>query len=162
MNSKYEKHDRLVKRLSEELPELIISSDERSWGMDKPSFKHKKKLYEFDTIDEFMSPAKKVLKLTDKDFIKKTKVKIKEVEPSEMGAIRKVEELLLEIPVEKYNLNDLNIKLRLGTYAEKSSSYESDEQTLHYEVEEVLDENEIEDLEELEEKLQDHVSACGA
>lgn len=50
------------------------------------------------------------------------------------------EELLLEIPIEKYNLSDLNIKLRLGSHGEKSSTYEAENQTLHYEVEEALEE----------------------
>jgi nitrate reductase alpha subunit len=69
-----------------------------------------------------------------------------------MGEIRKVEELVLEIPVEKYNLQDLNIKLRLGSHQEKSSTYESDSQTLHYEVEEdVADEDADALVEEREE-----------
>ena len=137
LNSNYKDHDKLVKRLAEELPELTIRSKERTWGGDKPSFKYRKKLYEFDSTEEFVNQAKKILKLTDKDYSKKTKIKVKDINPKEMGEVREAEELLLEIPVEKYNLNDLNIKLRLGSHSEKSSSYESNEQTLHYEVEEI-------------------------
>ena len=136
LNTMYPDHDKLVERLSQELPELIIRSKEREWGVEKPSFKFKKTLYEFDTIEEFMKQAKKILKMTDEDFTKKTKRHVDEVDPSEMGEIRPVEELVLEIPVEQYNLKDLNIKLRLGSHQEKSSTYESDQQTLHYEVEE--------------------------
>ncbi|MFH5836018.1 hypothetical protein ACHAL6_08060 [Proteiniclasticum sp. C24MP] len=136
LNTRYPEHDVLVERLSQELPELIIRSKEREWGADKPSFKHKKKLYEFDNIEEFMKQAKKILKMTDSDFSKKTIPLVDDIDPNEMGEIRKVEELILEIPVEKYNLQDLNIKLRLGAHQEKSSTYESDQQTLHYEVEE--------------------------
>jgi len=136
LNTKYPDHDKLIERLSQELPELIIRSKEREWGEQKPSFKFKKTLYEFDTIEEFMKQAKKILKMTDEDFMKKTKRHVNDVDPSEMGEIRKVEELVLEIPVEQYNLQDLNIKLRLGSHQEKSSTYESDQQTLHYEVEE--------------------------
>ncbi|WP_312654073.1 hypothetical protein [Proteiniclasticum sp.] len=139
LNSSYREHDKIVKRLSEELPELTIRSKERSWGEDKPSFKYRKKLYEFDTVEEFVNQAKKILSLTDKDYSKKTKAKMQDIDPKELGERREVEELLLEIPVEKYNLSDLNIKLRLGSHSEKSSSYESSEQTLHYEVEEIED-----------------------
>lgn len=148
LNSNHKEHDKIVKRLSEELPELTIRSKERTWGEDKPSFKYRKKLYEFDTLEEFINQAKKILKLTDKDYNKKTKAKVRDIDPKEMGEIREVEELLLEIPVEKYNLNDLNIKLRLGSHSEKSSSYETSEQTLHFEV---LEMEEPTDLDEEEE-----------
>ncbi|NCC79529.1 MAG: hypothetical protein EOM07_08010 [Clostridia bacterium] len=152
LNTKHPKHDELVERLSQELPELIIRSKEREWGDVKPSFKFKKKLYEFDSIEEFMKQAKKILKMTDEDFAKKTKRTVQDTDPNEMGEIRKVEELVLEIPVEKYNLQDLNIKLRLGSHQEKSSTYESDTQTLHYEVEEdVTDEDADALVEEREE-----------
>lgn len=141
LNTKYPAHDELVERLSQELPELIIRSKEREWGEQKPAFKFKKTLYEFDTIEEFMKQAKKILKMTDEDFTNKTMLHVDDVDPSEMGEIRQVEELVLEIPVEQYNLKDLNIKLRLGSHQEKSSTYESDHQTLHYEVEEDLEED---------------------
>ncbi len=136
LNANYKDHDKLVKRLAEELPELTIRSKERTWGEDKPSFKYRKKLYEFNNIEEFINQAKKILKLTDKDYGKKTRLKVKDIDPRESAESGEVEELLLEIPVEKYNLSDLNIKLRLGSHSERSSSYESNEQTLHYEIEE--------------------------
>ncbi|HSR03682.1 MAG TPA: hypothetical protein VLM88_03760, partial [Proteiniclasticum sp.] len=101
LNTKYPEHDELVERLSQELPELIILSKEREWGEQKPAFKFKKTLYEFDTIEEFMKQAKKILKMTDKDFTKKTKLHVDDVEPNEMGEIKRVEELVLEIPVEQ-------------------------------------------------------------
>lgn len=136
LNSKFKDHEKLVERISEELPELILRSKERKWGENKPSFKFKKTLYEFDDLDELMSQAKKILHLSEKDLGKKAKAKVREVEPDELTQTRQAEELVLEIPVEKYNLQDLNIKLRLGSHQEKSSTYESEEQTLHYEVEE--------------------------
>lgn len=136
LNTKYPEYNELVERLSQELPELIIRSNEREWGIQKPAFKFKKTLYEFDTIEELMKQAKKILKMTDEDFTNKTVLHVDDVDPNEMGEIRQVEELVLEIPVEQYNLQDLNIKLRLGSHQEKSSTYESDHQTLHYEVEE--------------------------
>lgn len=140
LNSKFKDHDKLVERISEELPELILRSKERKWGEGKPSFKYKKTLYEFDDLDELLSQAKKILHLSEKDLGKKNKEKVVEIEPDEATQIRQAEELILEIPVEKYDLKDLNIKLRLGSHQEKSSTYESEEQTLHYEVEETEEE----------------------
>lgn len=122
----------IVKALVEEFPEISLLSKDRKWGSEQPSFKFKDQLYEFKTIDELIHQVNKIMGLKDKDYQKKGK-KIAETQPVE-------EELLLEIPIEKYNLSDLNIKLRLGSHGEKSSTYEAENQTLHYEVEEALEE----------------------
>lgn len=137
LNSSNPKHVDIVKALVEEFPEISLLSKDRKWGSDQPSFKYKDQLYEFKTIDELIHQVNKILGLKNKDYHKKGK-KVTEVVPVE-------EELLLEIPIEKYNLNDLNIKLRLGSHGEKSSTYEAETQTLHYEVEETLDED-LDDL----------------
>lgn len=137
LNSSNPRHVDIVKALVEEFPEISLLSKDRKWGSDQPSFKYKDQLYEFKTIDELIHQVNKILGLKNKDYHKKGK-KVTEVVPVE-------EELLLEIPIEKYNLNDLNIKLRLGSHGEKSSTYEAETQTLHYEVEETLDED-LDDL----------------
>lgn len=137
LNSSNPKHVDIVKALVEEFPEISLLSKDRKWGSEQPSFKYKDQLYEFKTIDELIHQVNKILGLKNKDYHKKGK-KVTEVVPVE-------EELLLEIPIEKYNLNDLNIKLRLGSHGEKSSTYEAETQTLHYEVEETLDED-LDDL----------------
>ncbi len=137
LNSSNPRHVDIVKALVEEFPEISLLSKDRKWGSEQPSFKYKDQLYEFKTIDELIHQVNKILGLKNKDYHKKGK-KVTEVLPVE-------EELLLEIPIEKYNLNDLNIKLRLGSHGEKSSTYEAETQTLHYEVEETLDED-LDDL----------------
>lgn len=137
LNSSNPKHVDIIKALVEEFPEISLLSKDRKWGSEQPSFKYKDQLYEFKTIDELIHQVNKILGLKNKDYHKKGK-KVTEVVPVE-------EELLLEIPIEKYNLNDLNIKLRLGSHGEKSSTYEAETQTLHYEVEETLDED-LDDL----------------
>ncbi|SDI79986.1 hypothetical protein [Proteiniclasticum ruminis] len=137
LNSSNPRHVDIVKALVEEFPEISLLSKDRKWGSEQPSFKYKDQLYEFKTIDELIHQVNKILGLKNKDYHKKGK-KVTEVVPVE-------EELLLEIPIEKYNLNDLNIKLRLGSHGEKSSTYEAETQTLHYEVEETLDED-LDDL----------------
>lgn len=137
LNSSNPKHVDIVKALVEEFPEISLLSKDRKWGSEQPSFKYKDQLYEFKTIDELIHQVNKIMGLKNKDYHKKGK-KVTEVVPVE-------EELLLEIPIEKYNLNDLNIKLRLGSHGEKSSTYEAETQTLHYEVEETLDED-LDDL----------------
>lgn len=137
LNSSNPKHVDIVKALVEEFPEISLLSKDRKWGSEQPSFKYKDQLYEFKTIDELIHQVNKILGLKNKDYHKKGK-KVTEVVPVE-------EELLLEIPIEKYNLNDLNIKLRLGSHGETSSTYEAETQTLHYEVEETLDED-LDDL----------------
>ena len=137
LNSSNPRHVDIVKALVEEFPEISLLSKDRKWGSEQPSFKYKDQLYEFKTIDEPIHQVNKILGLKNKDYHKKGK-KVTEVVPVE-------EELLLEIPIEKYNLNDLNIKLRLGSHGEKSSTYEAETQTLHYEVEETLDED-LDDL----------------
>lgn len=128
LNSSNPNHLEVMQSLIEELPEISVTSKERKWGTERPSFKYKKQLYEFQTIEELVAQVKKIMGLTDKDYHKRNKT-IKEEAPL-------AEELLLEIPIEKYNLSDLNIKLRLGGHGEKSSSYEPHQQTLHFEVEE--------------------------
>ncbi len=137
LNSSNPRHVDIVKALVEEFPEISLLSKDRKWGSEQPSFKYKDQLYEFKTIDELIHQVNKILGLKNKDYHKKGK-KLTEVVPVE-------EELLLEIPIEKYNLNDLNIKLRLGSHGEKSSTYEAETQTLHYEVEETLDKD-LDDL----------------
>lgn len=137
LNSSNPRHVDIVKALVEEFPEISLLSKDRKWGSEQPSFKYKDQLYEFKTIDELIHQVNKIMGLKNKDYHKKGK-KVTEVVPVE-------EELLLEIPIEKYNLNDLNIKLRLGSHGEKSSTYEAETQTLHYEVEETLDED-LDDL----------------
>lgn len=132
LNSSNPRHVDIVKALVEEFPEISLLSKDRKWGSEQPSFKFKDQLYEFKTIDELIHQVNKIMGLKDKDYQKKGK-KIAETQPME-------EELLLEIPIEKYNLSDLNIKLRLGSHGEKSSTYEAENQTLHYEVEEALEE----------------------
>lgn len=132
LNSSNPRHVDIVKALVEEFPEISLLSKDRKWGSEQPSFKFKDQLYEFKTIDELIHQVNKIMGLKDKDYQKKGK-KIAETQPVE-------EELLLEIPIEKYNLSDLNIKLRLGSHGEKSSTYEAENQTLHYEVEEALEE----------------------
>ena len=132
LNSSNPRHVDIVKALVEEFPEISLLSKNRKWGSEQPSFKFKDQLYEFKTIDELIHQVNKIMGLKDKDYHKKGK-KIAETQPVE-------EELLLEIPIEKYNLSDLNIKLRLGSHGEKSSTYEAENQTLQYEVEEALEE----------------------
>jgi len=132
LNSSNPKHVDIVKALVEEFPEISLLSKDRKWGKEQPSFKYKDQLYEFQSVDELIHQVNKIMGLKDKDYQKKAK-KIAEALPVE-------EELVLEIPIEKYNLSDLNIKLRLGSHGEKSSSYEAEHQTLHYEVEESAEE----------------------
>lgn len=145
LNAENKYHLEILTSLTQELPEIAISTKKRKWGKERPSFKYKNQLYEFQTVRELMEQARKILSLTDKDY-EKNVAKRKTQEPKES------EELLLEIPVEKYNLNDLHIKLRLGGHAEKSSTYESPQQTLHYEkepLEEDLDEEILEEHPEI-------------
>ena len=137
LNSSNPRHVDIVKALVEEFPEISLLSKDRKWGSEQPSFKYKDQLYEFKTIDELIYQVNKIMGLKNKEYRKKAKIAT--------DAIPMEEELLLEIPIEKYNLSDLNIKLRLGSHGEKSSTYEAETQTLHYEVEESLDED-IEDL----------------
>ena len=136
LNTKFKDYEELVALLSEELPEVSIKAKERQkWGLDKPCFKYKGKLYEFENIKNLMEQMKKILKMTDTG--NKVSEKSMESQPVESGEVsKKKEEVVLEIPVEKYNLNDLNIKFRLGAHKEKGSTYEVDQQTLHYEKEE--------------------------
>lgn len=136
LNSSNPKHVDIVTALVEEFPEISLISKERKWGKELPSFKYKDQLYEFQTIEELVHQVNKIIGLKDKDYQKRSK-KVIEVQPMD-------EELLLEIPIEKYNLSDLNIKLRLGSHGEKSSTYESETQTLHYEVEESGEEDQEE------------------
>lgn len=137
LNSSNPRHVDIVKALVEEFPEISLTSKDRKWGSEQPSFKYKDQLYEFKTIDELIHQVNKIMGLKNKTYRKKAKIAT--------DAIPMEEELLLEIPIEKYNLSDLNIKLRLGSHGEKSSTYEALNQTLHYEVEESLEED-IEDL----------------
>ena len=136
LNTKFKDYEELVALLSEELPEVSIKAKERQkWGLNKPCFKYKGKLYEFENIKNLMEQMKKILKMTDTG--NKVSEKSMESQPVESGEVpKKKEEVVLEIPVEKYNLNDLNIKFRLGAHKEKGSTYEVDQQTLHYEKEE--------------------------
>ena len=124
MNSKYKDFEKLQQLLVEDFPEITIKSKEREkWGQDKPSFKYKGRLYEFETAEQLLNEAKKILKLTDTD--NKNRKSLKEEAPGESTEMpRGEEELLLEIPLEQYNLNDLNINIRLGSHREKGSTYE--------------------------------------
>jgi len=124
MNSKYREFEKLQQLLVEDFPEITIKAKEREkWGKEKPAFKYKGKIYEFETSEQLLNEAKKILKLTDTD--NKNKKNLKEVNPGESTvAIKGEEELLLEIPLEQYNLNDLNIKIRLGSHRENGSTYE--------------------------------------
>jgi hypothetical protein len=124
MNSKYKDFEKLQQLLVEDFPEITIKAKEREkWGLDKPSFKYKGRLYEFETAEELLNEAKKILKLTDTD--NKNREGLKEKAPEESTEIpRAGENLLLEIPLEQYNLNDLNINIRLGSHREKGSTYE--------------------------------------
>lgn len=124
MNSKYKDFEKLQQLLVEDFPEITIKAKEREkWGQDKPSFKYKGRLYEFETAEQLLNEAKKILKLTDTD--NKNRKSLKEEAPGESTEMpRGEEELLLEIPLEQYNLNDLNINIRLGSHREKGSTYE--------------------------------------
>lgn len=124
MNSKYKDFEKLQQLLVEDFPEITIKAKEREkWGLDKPSFKYKKILYEFETTEQLLNQAKKILKLTDTD--NRNNKNLKDEIPGESAEdISGKEELLLEIPLEQYNLNDLNINIRLGSHREKGSTYE--------------------------------------
>lgn len=124
MNSKYKDFEKLQQLLVEDFPEITIKAKEREkWGLDKPSFKYKKILYEFETTEQLLNQAKKILKLTDAD--NRNNKNLKDEIPGESAEdISGKEELLLEIPLEQYNLNDLNINIRLGSHREKGSTYE--------------------------------------
>lgn len=124
MNSKYKEFEKLQQLLVEDFPEITIKAKEREkWGQEKPSFKYKGRLYEFETSEQLLNEAKKILKLTDTD--NKSRKSLKEEALGESAETpRGEEELLLEIPLEQYNLNDLNIKIRLGSHREKGSTYE--------------------------------------
>lgn len=146
MNSKYKDFEKLQQLLVEDFPEITIKAKEREkWGLDKPSFKYKKILYEFETTEQLLNQAKKILKLTDTD--NRSNKNLKDEIPGESAEdISGKEELLLEIPLEQYNLNDLNINIRLGSHREKGSTYEVEnpvqkdeedhEESLEIEVEE--------------------------
>ncbi|MGB4588714.1 MAG: hypothetical protein WBI17_05690 [Clostridiaceae bacterium] len=133
MNSKYRGFEELQNLLVEDFPEITIKAKEREkWGLDKPSFKYKGQLYEFETSEQLMNEAKKILKLTDTD--NKNRKSSKEETPGESTiALKGKEELILEIPLEQYNLNDLNIRIRLGSHREKGSTYEVENQALRKE-----------------------------
>jgi len=124
MNSKYSEFEKLQQLLVEDFPEITIKAKEREkWGKEKPAFKYKGRIYEFETADQLLNEAKKILKLTDTD--NKNRKNFTEVNPGESAvAIKGEEELVLEIPLEQYNLNDLNIKIRLGSHRENGSTYE--------------------------------------
>lgn len=124
MNSKYKEFEKLQQLFVEDFPEITIKAKEREkWGLEKPSFKYKGRLYEFETSEQLLNEAKKILKMTDMD--NKNMKSIKEEAPGESTEeMRGEEELVLEIPLEQYNLNDLNINIRLGSHREKGSTYE--------------------------------------
>jgi len=124
MNSKYKDFEKLQQLFVEDFPEITIKAKEREkWGMEKPSFKYKGRLYEFETAEELLIQANKILRRTDTD--NKNREDLKEEAPEESTETpRGGENLLLEIPLEQYNLNDLNINIRLGSHREKGSTYE--------------------------------------
>lgn len=124
MNSKYKDFEKLQQLFVEDFPEITIKAKEREkWGLEKPSFKYKGRLYEFETAEELLNEANKILRRTDTD--NKNREGLKEEAPEESTETpRGGENLLLEIPLEQYNLNDLNINIRLGSHREKGSTYE--------------------------------------
>lgn len=83
LNQLYSDHSIILERLTLEFPELNVKVKERKWGGDKPSFKYKKKLYEFDHIDDLMNQVKKIVRLKDDYYGKKLKNQVKDVEPLE-------------------------------------------------------------------------------
>lgn len=112
LNSEYPEFENLRQQLEAAHPDLVLKAKERKWGLERPSFKLKKTLYEFETLEELLTEIEKLLAGS--------------VEKSE-----EEEELVLEIPMEKYHLHDLNIQIHLGKHGEKNSTYEADVQTLH-------------------------------
>lgn len=149
MNSKYKDFEKLQRLLVEDFPEITIKAKEREkWGVEKPSFKYKKTLYEFETIEQLLNQAHKILKLTDTDNRTNKIAEDQELGESTEGKSEK-EELLLEIPLEQYNLNDLNINIRLGSHREKGSTYEVENPQLKdaEDHEEILELTENESLE---------------
>ncbi|MBR0574760.1 hypothetical protein KCG48_00255 [Proteiniclasticum sp. BAD-10] len=112
VNSEYPEFERLKQQLEGAHPDLVLKAKERKWGLERPSFKWKKTLYEFETLEELLAEVAKLF--------------------ADSGAKgEEEEELVLEIPVEKYHLHDLNIQIRLGKHGEKNSTYEAEEQTLY-------------------------------
>lgn len=83
LNQLYTNHRCLLEMITQEFPEITVKVKERKWGMVKPSFKYKKIGYEFDDIEELMAQIRKIIRLKDDENLKKSKKKIRIVEPEE-------------------------------------------------------------------------------
>ncbi len=83
LNQNYTDHNGIMKRLAMEFPELEVKVKERKWGMEKPSFKYKKHLYEFDHVEELLDQVRKIIRLKNGEYGKKVKNHVKDVDPSE-------------------------------------------------------------------------------
>lgn len=83
LNQMYPGHSIIVEKLTLEFPEINVKVKERKWGCEKPSFKYKKNLYEFDHIEDLMEQVKKIVRLKEDHYGKKLKNKVRDVEPEE-------------------------------------------------------------------------------
>ncbi len=83
VNQKYAKHGDMMKSLALEFPELEVKVKDRKWGLEKPSFKYKKNLYEFDHEDELIDQVRKIMRLKNGEYGKKSKNHVKDIEPAE-------------------------------------------------------------------------------
>lgn len=134
LNENYPGIHRLQNALVMEFPELTLRVKPRTkWGLEKPSFKHRKKLYEFDTEEALLSKLHSLLaKEPEQAAIVLDVERVDGDGTPKLELFNDKEELVLEVPLEKYDLDNLNIKLRLGAHEERSSSYEVEHQTLSY------------------------------
>ncbi len=83
LNQLYPGHSIIVEKLTLEFPEINVKVKERKWGCEKPSFKFKKNLYEFDHIDDLFDQVKKIVRLKEDHYGKKLKNKVRDIEPEE-------------------------------------------------------------------------------
>ncbi len=83
LNQSYAYHNDIMKKLTMEFPELEIKVKERKWGLQKPSFKYKKNLYEFNHVDELMEQVRKIVRLKYGTYSKKVKNHGGDMDPEE-------------------------------------------------------------------------------
>lgn len=134
LNENYPGIKKLQNALVMEFPELNLRVKPRSkWGLEKPSFKLGKKLYEFDTEEALLGKLHSLIaKEPEQAAIVLDVERVEGPGAPKLELFNDKEELVLEVPLEKYDLDNLNIKLRLGAHEERSSSYEVEYQTLSY------------------------------
>lgn len=87
VNQQYPDHRTLMKMIAMECPELEVRVKERKWGPTKPSFKYKKRLYEFNQIHDLIEEIRKLKRKKELKAIKKRRNLGKDNDPLEEAIV---------------------------------------------------------------------------